>query len=199
MALKIQFFSQILIKFSYRRNPLKMGFEDFKNYKFYIQINFIFFNRKTTGVLIMSPDKEKVEQILKEKPNVINVLQDLQDEKGFLEHDDMLKLSKEHDIPTIDLYGVATFYSLFKLEKQGEHVIKVCSGTACHVKSSDKLTIELEKLLGIKRNETTEDGKFTLETVNCIGACARAPAMMIDDEVFGELTPKKLKAIIAKY
>jgi NADH-quinone oxidoreductase E subunit len=143
--------------------------------------------------------KEKCEKIVKNRPNVINILQSLQEEKGYLDRDEMLKISKSLDIPIIDLYGVATFYSLFKLEKQGKHLITVCSGTACHVKKSDKITEELEKILGIKRGNTTEDGKFTLETVNCIGACARAPAMMVDNEVYGELTPKKLKAIIDKY
>lgn len=143
--------------------------------------------------------KKKCENIVKSKPNVINILQNLQEEKGFLDRYEMLKISKSLDIPLIDLYGVATFYSLFKLEKQGKHLITVCSGTACHVKKSNKLTEELEKILNVKRGHTTEDGKFTLETVNCIGACARAPAIMIDEEVYGELTPKKLKSIIDKY
>lgn len=147
----------------------------------------------------MDMNQEKVEKIVKEKPNVINVLQELQDTKGYLDKEDMIRISKENDIPTIDLYGVATFYSLFKLEKQGENIIKVCTGTACHVKKSEGITKEIEKILGIKRGNTTEDGKFTLETVNCIGACARAPAIMINDEVYGELTPEKIKPILEKY
>lgn len=143
--------------------------------------------------------KEKYEKILKEKTNVINILQKLQEEKGYLDEKEIIKISKEFDIPTVDLYGVATFYSLFNLEPKGENIITVCSGTACHVKKSEGITVELEKLLGIKRGKTTKDGKFTLETVNCIGACARAPAMMIGGEVFGELTPKKIKKILDKY
>ena len=148
---------------------------------------------------IKNEQKNKIEKIITLKPNIINILQELQNEKGYLNRDDMIKISKENNIPTIDLYGVATFYSLFNLTPKGKNIITVCSGTACHVKKSENITEELEKILGIKRGNTTKDKKFTLETVNCIGACARAPAMMINNKVFGELTPKKLKSIINMY
>ena len=108
----------------------------------------------------------------------------------------MIKLSKEFDVPGVKIYGVATFYSMFRLTKSGKHKIAICTGTACHVKDSGKLLTYLEELLGIKKGETTSDCKFTLEGVNCIGACAKAPAMMIDDIVYGELDKKQIKEII---
>ena len=128
--------------------------------------------------------------------NVVQLLQDLQEKEGYLSKEAMIKLSKEMNIPAVFVCGVATFYSMFKLKKLGKYKISICSGTACHVKNSFLLLNYLEGLLGVKVGETTQDHKFTLEAVNCIGACAKAPAMMINDEVYGELTKGKVKKII---
>jgi NADH:ubiquinone oxidoreductase subunit E len=128
--------------------------------------------------------------------NVVAILQDLQTKKGYLPEEDIILISKELGIPTVDLFGVATFYSQFKLHKPGKYIIAMCRGTACHVKNSLSLLQFLEEELDIKSGHTTADGKFTLETVNCIGACAKAPAMMINNTVYGELTKEKVKKII---
>lgn len=132
----------------------------------------------------------------KKKPNVVAILQELQEEKGYLPKEDMISLSKRMGIPGVDVYGVATFYSQFKLKPSGKYKISVCRGTACHVKNSGELLEYLEELLGIKAGSTTKDNKITLERVNCIGACARAPAMMVNKTVYGELTKERIKRIV---
>lgn len=131
--------------------------------------------------------------------SVVMHLQDLQNKFGYVSEGHIVKLSKEMDIPAVNLYGVETFYSQFKLIKPGKHKISVCRGTACHVKNSDIILKHMEKVLGIKSGETTKDNKFTLDCVNCIGACAQAPAMMIDGVVYGELTDEKIKVILEKF
>ena len=97
------------------------------------------------------------------------------------------------------VYGVSTFYSWFTLEPKGEHLIRVCLGTACYVKGSADILAELERQLGIKAGHTTNDGKFTLEATRCLGCCGLAPVMTIDDDVFGRLIPADVKGILEKY
>jgi NADH:ubiquinone oxidoreductase subunit E len=129
--------------------------------------------------------------------NVVAILQELQAKRGYLEKSDIIQISKQLQIPAVLMYGVATFYSQFKLHKPGKYVISMCRGTACHVKNSLALLNYIEDLIDIKPGQTTPDGKISLETVNCIGACAKAPAMMINNIVYGELTQEKVKKIIA--
>jgi NADH-quinone oxidoreductase subunit E len=100
------------------------------------------------------------------------------------------------EIPESTIYGVSTFYKQFKLTPQGKKTIRVCWGTACHVRGGIKVRQELEKVLGIKAGETTPDREYTLLTVACIGACALAPSMMIDDEVYAKMTPKKVREVL---
>ncbi|MFW6378466.1 MAG: NAD(P)H-dependent oxidoreductase subunit E [Nanoarchaeota archaeon] len=134
-----------------------------------------------------------------EKPhdrNVVEMLQHIQADKGFIATEDIVKLSKELHIPAVELVGVATFYSQFSFTRPGRYTIRICNGTACHVKKSPALTSYLSKELGIGPSQVTDDGLFGLESVNCIGACARAPAMMVNDTVYGELTKEKIASII---
>ena len=98
-----------------------------------------------------------------------------------------------------DVYGVATFYSQFSLQPKGKYVCGVCLGTACYVKGSQKVLDELQNELKISVGETTEDGLFTIEATRCLGACGLAPVMMINDEVYGRLTPEEVPEILAKY
>ncbi|MGV8163037.1 MAG: NAD(P)H-dependent oxidoreductase subunit E [Candidatus Nanoarchaeia archaeon] len=133
---------------------------------------------------------------LKTKHNVIGVLQDIMAKEGYISEANFVKLSKDFDIPLVELVGVATFYSQFKLKKPGKYTISICDGTACHVKKSTELINYLEDTLDIKAGKVTKDGKFGLECVNCIGACARAPAMMVNGVVYGKLDKKKVKEII---
>lgn len=130
------------------------------------------------------------------KTNVIELLQEAQDSDNYITEEELVKISKENNIPLTDLVGVATFYSEFKLKAQGKYQIKICNGTACHVKHSNNLIDHLEKILKIKPGEVTKDNLFSIEVVNCIGACAKAPAMMINENIYGELTETKIEQIL---
>lgn len=134
-----------------------------------------------------------------DRSELIDVLEEVQEAFGFISEEHMRLIEQRLKIPLVDICGVATFYAAFKLKPSGRHVIMVCSGTSCHVKQSDVLHSYIEERLKVKDGETTEDGRFTLESVNCIGACARAPAMMIDGEVFGELTKEKIDGILEQF
>ena len=120
--------------------------------------------------------------------NLIEILQDIQEEFGYLSKENLTFLSKKLKIPVIEIYGVASFYTAFKLEQEGKYVVRVCRGTACHVKNSKDILEHLERKLGISAGETTKDKKITLEAVYCIGACARAPAVMVNKKVYGNVT-----------
>jgi NADH-quinone oxidoreductase subunit E len=131
-----------------------------------------------------------------ERSDLIAVLEDIQAAFGFVSEENMRLVEQRLKIPLVDVFGVVTFYAGFKMKPSGRHLIKVCSGTACHVKRSDLIHAYLEEKLGIRDKETTKDGLFTLESVNCLGACAYAPTMMIDDEVFGQLTREKADKVL---
>jgi len=130
---------------------------------------------------------------------LIPILQDLQGKFGYLPEAALDHIGRALDISTTRIYGVATFYNQFRLHPLGRHVVRICRGTACHVKGSASLLDALESELGIKAGATTKDNQFSLETVACLGACSIAPVMMIDDTFHGRLTvkqvPRLLKAI----
>ncbi|MCF7798800.1 NAD(P)H-dependent oxidoreductase subunit E [Candidatus Woesearchaeota archaeon] len=130
------------------------------------------------------------------KHDVIKILQDMQQREGYIGDASLVELAKELHIPLADLVGVATFYSQFKLTKPGKYTISICNGTACHIKHSPEITRFVSDYLKIHPGQVTSDGKFGLESVNCIGACARAPAMMINGMVYGELDREKIKKIL---
>ncbi len=131
--------------------------------------------------------------------NVISLLQDVESRFGYIPEDVIERISSELDIPMAKFYGVATFYAQFHLKPRGENIITACCGTACHVKGSERLISGLEKELQIPAGEdTTEDGKFTLEKVNCVGACSIAPVVIINNEVYGKMTTDKLMREIKK-
>ena len=128
--------------------------------------------------------------------NMIPVLQKTQDLYGFIPKEAFYKISNETGLELSEMFGVATFYSQFRLNPVGKHIVKVCHGTACHVQNADEITEALEEMLKIKDGETTEDNLFTLESVACLGCCSLAPVMMIGDETFGKLTGKQCVRII---
>jgi len=97
------------------------------------------------------------------------------------------------------VYGVVTFYSFFSMEPKGEYVISICLGTACFVKGSDKILERVEEILNIKNGETTPDGKFSITTLRCVGACGIAPVMLINEQTYGNLEPSQIDEILAKY
>ena len=126
------------------------------------------------------------------KEELIPVLQETQEKFRYLPAAAMQEISRFLRIPESTVYGVSTFYAQFKLTPLGRKIVRVCRGTACHVRSGSKILEEAEKLLGIKAGETSDDLEYTLETVACIGACALAPTITIDKETYGKMTAKKV-------
>lgn len=134
----------------------------------------------------------------RDKSALIAVLQDIQEEFNYLPKDALKTVSSIMDVPLSRVYEVATFYAAFSLKPRGKHVIKVCKGTACHVRGASALQDRFETILGIKPGETTRDGKFSLETVNCVGACALGPVVVINADYHGQVTINKVDKIIDK-
>ncbi len=126
-------------------------------------------------------------------------MQDISEELGYLPEELLREISVEMEVPLSQLYSLATFYNSFRLEPLGEHHVCVCMGTACHVKGSPRIAETLERELGITAGQTSSDQKFTLETVNCLGACALAPLVTIDGEYYGKSDQNKVKKLIEKY
>ena len=132
----------------------------------------------------------------KKRENLVPALQDIQERDGFISEEAVSKLAEYFDLSRSDIYSVASFYAQFKFKKPGKHVIKVCKGTACHVRGSGSLLAALEERLGIKEGETTADGNISLERVACLGACALAPAVVVDEKVYGRVTLAQLQKIL---
>jgi NADH-quinone oxidoreductase subunit E len=130
--------------------------------------------------------------------SLVPLLQDIQAEFNYLPEEMLRRVAESLGLPLSQVYSVATFYKAFSLEPKGEHVITVCLGTACHVRSAPAVVEELERILGIKSGETTRDMKFTLETVNCLGACALGPIVVMDGEYNGQMTPGKIRKAFEK-
>lgn len=135
----------------------------------------------------------------KKREYLIPLLQDVQDYYGYLSSDSLLHIAEHLNIPASKVYGVATFYNQFRLIPLGKHIIRVCRGTACHVKGSNQILEKLQSELNIQAGETTKDGLFTLETVACLGACSIAPVIVIDEEFHGRLTVKEVPALLKKF
>ena len=136
--------------------------------------------------------QELIEKYQNESGTVIGLLQDIHDELGYLPEEVLRDVSSKIEVPLSTLYSLATFYSSFRLEPIGKHHICTCVGTACHVKGAPFVVDTVERELKIKAGETTEDGFFTLDTVNCLGACALAPLVIVDDEYYGKMDQKKV-------
>lgn len=130
---------------------------------------------------------------------LIPVLHGIQELYGYLPEDVLRIVSENLDIPMTEIYGVATFYHYFSLVPKGEHVIRVCLGTACYVKGSGLLINRLTQELGINVGETTKDNKFTLEATRCLGACGLAPVMTVDNKVYGKVTLDDIRRILDEY
>ena len=146
----------------------------------------------------------ELKNILKEYPNtgrdsLIPILQQIQDEQGFLSEDAIVEVGDYLDLPASKIYGVATFYNQFRFEPMGKYHIQVCRGTACHVLGSATVLAELEKALKVKAGQTTRDGLFSIEVVACIGACGLAPVICINGEFFAKVTSSKIQEIVADF
>lgn len=152
----------------------------------------------------MQKEDRKLDAVLNaykgRKGILIPLLQEVQDLEGYLSRDTMKYVSEYMNIPSAEIYGVATFYSMFRLKPQGKHIIRVCKGTACHVSDADSIKYALKENLKLADGEeTTADMHFTLVEVACLGCCSLAPVIMIDDQTFGKLTPEAIPAILQRF
>lgn len=151
-------------------------------------------------------EQHKLEQIQnvidvigRDRDNLIQILHNAQQIYGFLPLSVQAFIASELDMSVSEVAGVVTFYSFFSTKPRGEHIIRVCMGTACYVRGGKKIVEALQTMLNITLGETTSNGKFSLEVARCIGACGLAPAMMIDDTVYRQVNPNKLDSILNKY
>jgi len=153
----------------------------------------------------MSPKelKAKAKQALQkhqhDKSLLVDILQDIQAEVGYLPKEVLQETSEGLGVPLSRVYSVATFFKAFSLTPRGRYLINVCMGTACHVRGAVKVMEKIEQELKINRGETTKDLKFTLETVNCVGACALGPMVIVGEDYHGEMTPEGVVSVLKEY
>ena len=150
----------------------------------------------------MDDDCEKVAAIVSRygsnRDSLISILQDIQSEYHYLPENVLRAVASQLGLPLIQVYGVATFFKAFSLEPRGERIVSVCLGTACHVRGAPAVLDEVKRQLGIAPSETTEDMRFSLETVNCLGACAVGPIVVVDGKYHGQMRSGKIKKVLGK-
>ena len=134
-----------------------------------------------------------------DEQELIAILHRAQEIFGYLPMVVQAHVARKLGINVSKVYGVVSFYSFFSMEPKGEYVISICMGTACFVRGSDKILERVEQVLGIKNGQTTADGKFTITTLRCVGACGLAPVLQINDQTYGNITPEDVESIIAQY
>ena len=146
-------------------------------------------------------DLSMAEEILgrypQEEPDLIQVLQDVHRAYNYLPCDVLERVAEALEVPLAKVFSVSTFYKAFSLEPQGDTIVKVCTGTACHIRGAGQLVEEFERKLGIGPDETTEDLKFTVKTVNCVGACAMAPLVIVGEKYYGSAKPARVSKYLA--
>lgn len=150
--------------------------------------------------------KEQIDRLLEivqkyknDDGKVMLVLHEVQEYLGYVPYEAQKLIAENLEVPMSDIYGVVTFYSRFSLKPVGKYKIGICLGTACYVKGADKIIDKIEQRLGIKVGETTEDGRFSIAAMRCLGACGLAPVMTINEDVYGKLELNEIDAILDKY
>ncbi len=148
-------------------------------------------------------ESRKVDEIIDEHPTqqgiLIQLLLDIQGKLNWIPKEAVLRLSERLEIPISQIYSVASFYKTLSLKPRGKHIVNVCLGTACHVGGGPRIMDKVEESLNIRVGETTQDMKFTLERVNCLGCCALGPVVMVDDKYHRRVSPVNVKAIFEDY
>ncbi|NQV34185.1 MAG: NADH-quinone oxidoreductase subunit NuoE [Phycisphaeraceae bacterium] len=149
-------------------------------------------------------DLAPLEKILASRENIESsdlspLLQDIQAAYGYLPRTVLLEMSRRTGLPASQIYGVATFYEQFYLEPHGKHTIRCCRGTACHVRGGNGMIQEVSRVLGISEGQTTEDMRFTFETVACLGTCFLAPVIMVNGDYYGNVKASMIKGIVERY
>jgi NADH-quinone oxidoreductase subunit E len=140
-----------------------------------------------------------IDSYLDKKELLISLLQDIQAEFNYLPRDVLVRVSQKLEIPLSQVFSVATFFRAFSLEPRGRHLVTVCLGTACHVRGAQRMADKLERDYDLKPGATTEDSRFTLETVNCLGCCALGPVVVVDGKYESQMTPDKLDRVLRTY
>ena len=161
---------------------------------------------ETTTVSVFSGTEEQKKELMKaidslrdQQGSLMPIMQKAQEIYGYLPIEVQTMISYATGHPLEEIYGVATFYSMFNLYPKGRHRISVCLGTACYVKGSGQILSKLKDMLGIETGECTPDGLFSLDDCRCVGACGLAPVMLVDDDVYGRVEPDQLEGILSKY
>ncbi len=153
----------------------------------------------------MAPEEQKtivnsvLEKHNRDKSLLVDILQDVQASIGYLPKEALEATAHGLNVPVSRVYSVATFFKAFSLTPRGRNLISVCMGTACHVRGADKVLASIQKELGVETGGTTKDLKFTLETVNCVGACALGPVVIVGEDYHGEMTPEGVVSVLKQY
>ena len=150
----------------------------------------------------MNPSAHDVGQLLRARNgaaqvSLLSLLSEIQERYHYLPHNALVLLSETLDLPLTQIYSVATFYNAFSLKPRGVHLVRVCMGTACHVRGAPRMLDETLGLLGVEPGQTSKDGLLTVECVNCLGACALGPVVVLDGEYHHHMTPAKLRKLVA--
>lgn len=135
----------------------------------------------------------------KEQEPLLRMIKDEQEKTGFVSEEAIVEIAGTLALPIGEVYGVTTFYSFLTIQPLGKHVIRICKSVPCYLQNAEMVIECVQKELGIDPGETTADGRFSFELTNCIGACDQSPTMLVDDEVYGDLTPGKIKEILLSY
>ncbi len=148
-------------------------------------------------------DLSQIDQVLQKygyrHADIISIMQDVQVIENYIPEEAIRYISEKMELNLARIYDIATFYKTFSLDPRGRHTIKVCCGTACHLGGSDRTLDQINRLLKIKEGETTYDRLFSLETVNCLGTCALAPVVMVEDDYYDEVKPGRVEKILSNY
>ncbi len=135
----------------------------------------------------------------RKRNSLLPILQEVVEQNYFLDEECMVLIARELDLSPAEVYGTASFYSFLGTKKQGRHAVRICQTIICDMKRKEDIVDAIAELIGIRPGETTADGKFSLCYTNCLGSCHKGPAMLINDELYGELTPEKVKDILLSY
>ncbi len=143
--------------------------------------------------------KNLTDQHGRERRNLLPILQGVVEQEKYLSEFSMIEIARELDLPAAEVYGTATFYSFLEYKKMGKYIIRVCKTITCSMKGKNQIMLAIEDMLKISAGETTPDGNFSLLQTNCLGFCHKAPAMLINNEIYTELTPEKVREILSSY
>ena len=143
--------------------------------------------------------KDLADKYGRNRENLLPVMQGVVEQENYLSEYSMVEIAREMDLPAAEVYGTATFYSFLEVKKMGKYIIRICKTISCAMKGKGQVVHAIQDMLKIKTGETTPDGKFSLLETNCLGLCHKAPAMLINHDIYTDLTPEKVREILSEY